>query len=108
MDIPEAKVPKVRKIATLMANEAVAVGVVESLHCSLFCHLDAGVPFNRFTLESSEVPKGRLLACWETAAQPIRSNALILVRSVRNIRKPESNCRPQCVMNWLVLTFRAI
>ena len=37
--------------AILAADEAVALGVVEPLYCSLFCHVDTGVPFNRFTLE---------------------------------------------------------
>ena len=37
--------------ATLTADEAVAFGVIEPLYCSLFCHVDTGVPFNQFTLE---------------------------------------------------------
>ena len=32
--------------ATLAADEAVALGVVEPLYCSLFCHMDIGVPFD--------------------------------------------------------------
>src|SRR5215472_18398068 len=54
--------------ATLTANETIAFGVVEPLHCSLFCHGDTGVPFNRFTLERFGSTKGRLLACWARAA----------------------------------------
>src|SRR5215469_7866050 len=50
--------------ATLATNEAVALGVVEPLHCSLFCHVDTVFPFNRFTLERFGSTKGRLLACW--------------------------------------------
>jgi len=55
-------------VATLTANEAVAFGVVEPLHCSLFCHVYTSVPFNRFTLERFEVTEGRLLACWARTA----------------------------------------
>src|SRR6516165_6598117 len=54
--------------ATLTTNEAVALGVVEPLHCSLFCHVDAGVPFNRFTLERFGSTEGRLQACGARAA----------------------------------------
>jgi len=32
--------------ATLPADKAVAFGVVKPLYCSLFCHVDTGVPFN--------------------------------------------------------------
>ena len=32
-------------LAALTADEAVAFGVVEPLHCSLFCHMDTRVPF---------------------------------------------------------------
>jgi hypothetical protein len=53
---------------TLTANETVAFGIVEPLHCSLFCHVDTGVPFNRFTLERFGSTRGRLLACWARAA----------------------------------------
>jgi hypothetical protein len=54
--------------AVLTANEAVAFGVVEPLHCSLFCHVDTGVPFNRFTLERFGGTEGRLPACWARTA----------------------------------------
>src|SRR6516225_667227 len=54
--------------ATLTANEAVDFGVVEPLHCSLFCHVDTGVPFNRFALERFGSTKGRLQACGARAA----------------------------------------
>ena len=54
--------------AILTANEAVALGVVEPLYCSLFCHVDTGVPFNRFTLERFGGTEGRLLAGWARAA----------------------------------------
>src|SRR5262249_2777421 len=57
--------------ATLTANEAVAFGIVEPLHCSLFCHVDTGVPFNRFTLERFGSTKGRLLAVWARAAHDL-------------------------------------
>jgi hypothetical protein len=33
-------------LAALTADEAVAFGVVEPLHCSLFCHMDARIPFD--------------------------------------------------------------
>ena len=33
-------------LATLTADEAIAFGVVEPLHCSLFCHMDTRVPFD--------------------------------------------------------------
>src|SRR3974377_651198 len=36
-------------LAALTADEAVAFGVVEPLHCSLFCHIDTPVPFVLFT-----------------------------------------------------------
>jgi hypothetical protein len=52
----------------LTANEAIALGVVEPLYCSLFCHVDTGVPFNRFTPERFGGTKGRLLAFWARAA----------------------------------------
>ena len=32
--------------AILAADETIALGVVEPLYCSLFCHIDTGVPFN--------------------------------------------------------------
>ena len=32
--------------ATLAADETIALGVVEPLHCSLFCHIDTVVPFH--------------------------------------------------------------
>jgi hypothetical protein len=32
-------------VATLTANETVAFGIVEPLHCSLFCHVDTGYSF---------------------------------------------------------------
>jgi hypothetical protein len=32
--------------ATLPADEAVALGIVEPLYRSLFCHIDNGIPFN--------------------------------------------------------------
>jgi hypothetical protein len=35
----------------LTADEAIAFGVIEPLYCSLFCHVDTGIPFNQFTLE---------------------------------------------------------
>jgi len=54
--------------ATLTANEAVAFGVVEPLHCSLFCHVSTCFPFNRFTLERFGGSEGRLLACWARSA----------------------------------------
>src|SRR5215472_1011258 len=54
--------------ATLTANEAEAFGVVEPLHCSLFCHVATGVPFNRFTLERLGSTNGRLPACWARSA----------------------------------------
>src|SRR5262252_3471037 len=60
--------------ATLTANEAVAFGVVEPLHCSLFCHVDTVFPFNRFTLERFGSTKGRWLV-GESCSRPIRSNA---------------------------------
>jgi hypothetical protein len=49
-------------LAILTADEAIAFGVVEPLYCSLFCHVDTGVPFNRFTLERFGGTDGRLLA----------------------------------------------
>src|SRR5215467_6049710 len=75
--------------ATLTANEAVAFGVVEPLHCSLFCHVNAGVPFNRFTLERLGSTEGRLLACCARAAHDrFGLTHIAIVRSVRTIRKP--------------------
>ena len=55
-------------LAALTADEAVAFGVVEPLYCSLFCHVDTGVPFNRFTLERFGSTEGRLLAFEARAA----------------------------------------
>jgi hypothetical protein len=49
-------------LAILTADEAVAFGVIEPLYCSLFCHVDTGIPFNRFTLERLGGIAGRLLA----------------------------------------------
>ena len=54
--------------AILTADEAVAFGVIEPLYCSLFCHVDTGVPFNRFTLERFGSSEGRLLAVKAGAA----------------------------------------
>jgi len=33
-------------LTALTADEAVAFGVVEPLHCSLFCHMDTRIPFD--------------------------------------------------------------
>jgi len=33
-------------LAALTADEAVAFGVVEPLHCSLFCHMDNRIPLS--------------------------------------------------------------
>jgi hypothetical protein len=55
-------------LAILTADKAVAFGVVEPLYCSLFCHVDTGVPFNQFTLERFGGIAGRLLAVEARAA----------------------------------------
>ena len=55
-------------LAILTADEAIAFGVVEPLYCSLFCHVDTGVPFNQFTLERFGGIAGRLLAVEARAA----------------------------------------
>src|ERR1700690_4208772 len=54
--------------AILTADKAVAFGVIEPLYCSLFCHVDTGVPFNRFTLERLGGSAGRLQAVEARAA----------------------------------------
>jgi hypothetical protein len=54
--------------ATLPADETIPLRVVEPLHCSLFRHVDTGVPFNRFTLERFGSTKGRLQPYWARAA----------------------------------------
>ena len=46
-------------LAGLPANKAVTFGVVKPLYCSLFCHVDTRVPFNRFTLEGVGGTVGR-------------------------------------------------
>src|SRR5579864_3321976 len=49
--------------ASLPADEAVALGVVEPLHCSLFCHVDT-VPFQiDFTLERFGGTEGQVTGC---------------------------------------------
>src|SRR5208337_1326856 len=55
-------------LARLAADEAVALGVVEPLYCSLFCHVVTVVLFNQFTLERLGGIAGRLLACEARAA----------------------------------------
>ena len=47
--------------AILAADKTVAFGVIEPLYCSLFCHVDTDIPFNRFTLERFGGTAGRLL-----------------------------------------------
>jgi hypothetical protein len=54
--------------ARLAADKAVAFGVIEPLYCSLFCHVDTGVPFNQFTLERLGGTAGRLQAVEARAA----------------------------------------
>jgi hypothetical protein len=44
-------------LAALTADEAVAFGVVEPLHCSLFCHMDTCVPLIDLRWRDSEVLK---------------------------------------------------
>ena len=48
--------------AILTADEAVTLGVIKPLYCSLFCHVGTSVPFNQFTLERLGDTEGRLLA----------------------------------------------
>jgi hypothetical protein len=48
-------------LAVLPADEAVAFGVIEPLHCSLF-HICTGVPFLNFTLEGVGRKLRKLLA----------------------------------------------
>jgi hypothetical protein len=55
-------------VATLAANEAVASGVVEPLHRSLFCHVNTVFLSIDLCWRDSEVLKGRLLACWVRGA----------------------------------------
>jgi len=43
--------------ATLTANEAVALGVIEPLYCSLFCHVNTGVLSIDLRWRDSEVRK---------------------------------------------------
>ena len=42
-------------LTALTADEAVAFGVVEPLHCSLFCHIDVRVPLIDLRWRDSEV-----------------------------------------------------
>jgi hypothetical protein len=44
-------------LAALTADEAVAFGVIEPLHCSLFCHIDTYVPLIDLRWRDSEVLK---------------------------------------------------
>jgi hypothetical protein len=44
-------------LTALTADEAVAFGVVEPLHCSLFCHIDTCVPLIDLRWRDSEVLK---------------------------------------------------
>jgi len=53
--------------AILAADKAVAFGVVELLYCSLFCHVDTDIPFNRFT----PVPASRSRKRCEQTYQPL-------------------------------------
>jgi hypothetical protein len=50
-------------LAILTADKAVAFGVIEPLYCSLFCHVDTGVPFNRFTLDGLGGTEGQVAGC---------------------------------------------
>ena len=54
--------------ATLAADKTISLRVVEPLYCSLFCHIDALVPLDGFTLERFGGTEGRLLACWARTA----------------------------------------
>jgi hypothetical protein len=78
--------------ATLTANEAVAFGVVESLHCSLFCHVNTGVPFNRFMLERFEGTEGRLLACRARTAHDRFCLTYLRSYAPCHLLQPESTC----------------
>src|ERR1700757_1896862 len=70
--------------AILAADKAIAFGVVEPLYCPLFCHVDTGIPFNRFTLERFGGSTGRSLAVKaRSCSRPTRSN----VRSHNNASK---------------------
>jgi hypothetical protein len=73
--------------SVIAANEAVTFGVVEPLHCSLFCH-DIGIPFNRFTLERFGGLKADYWLLGESCSRPIRSNAVTILRATRTIRNP--------------------
>src|SRR6266498_1272253 len=61
--------------AILSADKTIALGVVEPLYCSLFCHVGNGVPFNQFTLERFGGDAGRCKLVSENCLRPIRSNA---------------------------------
>jgi hypothetical protein len=58
-------------LASLPADEAVALGVVKPLYCSLFCHFVACILFRLFTLDDSEVLRAGLAGMQEAARQPI-------------------------------------
>src|SRR5262252_9907103 len=94
--------------ATLTANEAVAFGVVEPLHCSLFCHVDTGVPFNRFTLERFASTKGRLLACWARAAHDRFGQTHSDLTRPTHDWQPRLDSRCGIMVVWWALTFRGI
>jgi len=73
--------------ATLTANEAVALGVIEPLYCSLFCHVNTGSFQSIYAGEIRRYGRQITSLLGESCSRPIRSNAFMIVRSMRTIRK---------------------
>jgi hypothetical protein len=95
--------------ATLTADEAVAFGVVEPLHRSLFCHVYTSVPFNRFTLERFEGTEGQIAGLLgENCSRPILSNVACNRTLPAHLLQPRVYVRYAMVMTSFALMFREI
>ena len=95
-------------LAALTADEAVAFGVVEPLHCSLFCHIDTCVPLIDLRWRDSEVQKA---GYWLIGQELLTTDS---VKRSLNLTRPKNDWQTQLdsyygiTILWQALTFRGI
>ena len=95
-------------LAALTADEAVAFGVVEPLHCSLFCHIDTCVPLIGLRWRDSEVLKaGYWLVGRELLTTDSVKRSLDLTRP-KNDWQTRLEPRDGITILWWALTLRGI